>query len=477
MGIDKWGPFAINHGIVGTKIDSTQTKMLRVEIDVLAMYYWVIVSTLHDDNISLAKRALNIDDYTPLPGEAIVYASPQGYTIAAPAVQNNRLANIINHRLLQHFTPGTGFTRLHIDGKRTMQKQAEHRRRDADLATKLADCQTILASHQALVTAGSRSKGTNMKKFWSMLKACRVITDQDKHLLVQSLRALNWRVCECTGEADVCIAKATDNNNNLYAVSRDSDLFFHATVKNILRPYKGSFLSYTKDGVMRALDLSKSQLKLLSMVSKTDYATNVPGYALERNLGIIKRLPTHLTQYIPNNRYVANNTLIPLMLQRYKNRVGQNIDTTHSEAIFLRRAETLLNANDEATHQNRQRIHIRTYRGALQTMLRIQAQRAGTLPFPQPPPRPPGPLRTSQRTRPRKPRPGRHRPSKHRGGKRHHRRRKTKRYAARTITIPHHTTPSGPALLGQAYYQAKATRKASEALAESQRAPKRAKST
>jgi hypothetical protein len=51
MGIDKWGPFAINHGIVGTKVDSTQTKRLRVEIDVLAMYYWVIVSTLHEDDI------------------------------------------------------------------------------------------------------------------------------------------------------------------------------------------------------------------------------------------------------------------------------------------------------------------------------------------------------------------------------------------------------------------------------------------
>jgi len=402
MGIDKWGPFAINHGIVGTKVDSTQTKRLRVEIDVLAMYYWVIVSTLYEDDISLAKRALNIDDYTPLPGEARVYASHVGYTSTAPVAQNDRLAHIINHRLLRSFTPA--FARLHIDGKRTKQKQAEHRRRDADLATRMADCGTILASHQALVAAGDRSKGTDMPKFWSVIKACRVITDQDKRALIQNLVALGWRVCECTGEADVCIAKATDNNNDLYAVSRDSDLFFHATVKNILRPYKGMFLSYTKDGVMKALDLSKSQLKLLSMVSKTDYATNVPGYALERNLQIIKQLPNHLSQYVPNNRYIANNTLIPMMLQRYKDRVGRNIDTTHSEAIYLRRAETLLNANDEATHQNRQRTHIRTYRAAIQEMLRIQAQRAGTLPFPPPPPgapppRPPGPPRTSQRTR------------------------------------------------------------------------------
>jgi hypothetical protein len=40
------------------------------------MYYWII-STLHENDVSLARGALNIDDYTPLPGEARVYAPPK----------------------------------------------------------------------------------------------------------------------------------------------------------------------------------------------------------------------------------------------------------------------------------------------------------------------------------------------------------------------------------------------------------------
>jgi len=75
MGIDMSGTFAYNHGIIGTKLDSTQTKTLWVEIDILRMYYWIIISTLHDNRLP----TLNIHDYAPLPGEACIYVSPQDY--------------------------------------------------------------------------------------------------------------------------------------------------------------------------------------------------------------------------------------------------------------------------------------------------------------------------------------------------------------------------------------------------------------
>ena len=78
------GPFAQNHGIVGTKLDSTQTRALGVEIDILGMYFWLIISTLHEDEVSSMRRMLHIYDFVPRPGAVLLLCIPEAIQIKRP---------------------------------------------------------------------------------------------------------------------------------------------------------------------------------------------------------------------------------------------------------------------------------------------------------------------------------------------------------------------------------------------------------
>ena len=222
MGIHNWNPFAQAHGITGTKLDSTVTKTLTVEVDVLGMYHWQIISALHTQDVAAARPA---PAFVPSPRDLVLYVTPQGYTGTPPPAKDNKTAHIINNRLLQHFNPN--LTTLHIDGHRTKQKQKEHQRRDAEQQKRVTKCLAISGACHALASTGSRRRFKDVKKFWKVIKTCRPILDREKRSLVDDLRKLGWTVCHCTGEADVCIAKVAKAHNNRYAVSRDTDLFFH----------------------------------------------------------------------------------------------------------------------------------------------------------------------------------------------------------------------------------------------------------
>lgn len=337
MGVHDWYPFAADNGIHGTRVSQEDTKSLAVDIDLLGLHYWLIVSTLHEDDVSQAEA----NRATPSAGNTSsthlhhVYATNTGYTSTVTTTASvSKPARALNAVLLAHFNPK--LTVVHIDGGRTVEKQDVHAQRDTDRASVLRICLELSVSNLAASRQGI--PGKQVKQCWEKLKSGRPILQSDKVTIRRDLEKLGWQVCMCTGESDTCIARALQTDGTRYMVSRDSDMFLHSSVGNMLRPFKNFFLSYNREDILTALGLKEVQMQLLAIVSRSDFTQNVDGMGLKRNCEFIKTLPTNLT--------------LDKMLQLYVTRVGQ-VDTTRSMSIFVDRQEQLLtqDANSDLDDQ------------------------------------------------------------------------------------------------------------------------------
>jgi hypothetical protein len=332
MGIDGWYPFAENNNIVGTKVASEDTQQHRVEIDLLGLHYWLIISSLYKNDIAQERVATQAAPGTQsTQGTTRIYAVATGYSSTPPpAATASRLAQEI-HRILSQSFDQTRAT-IHIDGARTREKQAEHQHRNTVRQTALESCHSIAVSNA--LSAHNNEPTVHTKQCWKKLKSSRPIVEADKQTLRQDLGNLGWSLClSCGGESDVCIARVLHTDNTRYAVSRDSDMFFHSSVKNILRPFGRWFLSYDRANVLNSLGLNEAQMQLLAIVSKSDYAQNVRGKGLVRNHKFIKSLPT--------------NHSLGQLLRAYRTNVGV-LDTSNSMSIFVNRVQSPLSGQDAA---------------------------------------------------------------------------------------------------------------------------------
>ena len=348
MGVEGWYPFANEHGIHGKKLDPEQTQKLNVEVDLLGLYYWLIINLLHKGDLArLQPTPAPPPGTVPAQPPVRIYATSQGYSKVKPPVATvDDLAQEIHH-LIANLAPGS--TTIHIDGARTLEKQAEHQERDKTRDSSLDSCFDVVVSNFLAAQQNQRQK--KVKWFWKKITTCRPILDQDKARLIQQLGALGWQVCPCRGEADVCIAHKLVTNPTHYAASQDSDMFFHMPVKNILKPFgRSSFLSYSRADVLESLKLNEAQMQLLAIVSNSDFAQNIPQKGLQRNLTFIQTLDRKWN--------------LDRMLQEYKTRVG-SMNTTHSKSIFVDRTETLIQGDGSAAHQRYLNI-IRLMQGAEQ---------------------------------------------------------------------------------------------------------------
>ena len=97
------------------------------------------------------------------------------------------------------------------------------------------------------------------------------------------------------------------------------------------------FVHYTRTNVCNSLGLSRTQMKLLAVVSKTDYFTNVRGYGLHKNRKLIQTIP--------------DNPLFVMEL-RYMSKVkALKLKNGHAQDIFLNRKENLLKNNAADAYQ------------------------------------------------------------------------------------------------------------------------------
>ncbi|KAF9965990.1 hypothetical protein BGZ73_001191 [Actinomortierella ambigua] len=100
-----------------------------------------------------------------------------------------------------------------------------------------------------------------------------------------------WRVVQCSGEADVEIAKVCSPTD--IVVSRDSDFFAYQSVDHIWRPMgygnRSSVARYHISDILATLQLTRSQLTAMCIVTTNDYSANVPSLGIS-NYSLIKNI-------------------------------------------------------------------------------------------------------------------------------------------------------------------------------------------
>ncbi|KAF9944187.1 hypothetical protein BGZ72_002676 [Mortierella alpina] len=218
---------------------------------------------------------------------------------------------------------------IHIDGPRTTQKIKARTERNKVINTKRVKAVAILNSAKQRASQGQRCK---TQSFYTLLGEIRAMTDPEKESIVEGLAKLGWHAHICSGEADVCVARAAaaSNDTSFAALTRDSDMLMHRPVTKVLMPAKGGLELITREDVLKAFQMDEDQLQLLAVVSTSDFCKSVPQYGLIRNHKAIKRLRAP-----PSG---APDRLRRL-LQLYQRTIGRP-DITNSWSIFVNRQET-----------------------------------------------------------------------------------------------------------------------------------------
>ena len=99
-----------------------------------------------------------------------------------------------------------------------------------------------------------------------MLEEIRALTDPEKESFVEGLSKLGWHAHVCSGEADVCVARAAaaSNDPNFATLTRNSDLLMHRLVTKVWMPAKLSLELMPGGPVSKAFELDEDQPQLLA---------------------------------------------------------------------------------------------------------------------------------------------------------------------------------------------------------------------
>ncbi|KAG0222440.1 hypothetical protein BGW42_006603, partial [Actinomortierella wolfii] len=119
-----------------------------------------------------------------------------------------------------------------------------------------------------------------------------------------------WRVLQCSGEADIDIAKAYLPSD--IVVSPDSDFIAYQSVKHIWRPMgyrnRASIACYHVDDILAILHLTRAQLTAICVVTTNDYNNNVPSLGIASNYELISNIDGALdaTSIVSNYLQLSN---------------------------------------------------------------------------------------------------------------------------------------------------------------------------
>jgi hypothetical protein len=178
-------------------------------------------------------------------------------------------------------------TIIHVDGPRSLEKEAEHKRRDERL-------QKSFDKLTATATKDKLESGLGLK---AVYRTCRSAYRLPSEALDQVLGVIEnngWRVCRCTHQSDLCIAshvRRAPDKSAIRVVTHDSDLLAYEDIHSITIPagISRDWITYYKDKLLLKLDLpSPAHLVLASIVTGNDYTRGVPYYGLASNTVIIR---------------------------------------------------------------------------------------------------------------------------------------------------------------------------------------------
>ncbi|KAF9980874.1 hypothetical protein BGZ75_007881, partial [Mortierella antarctica] len=199
---------------------------------------------------------------------------------------------------------------LYLDGAQAKEKETTHAKRLKTRQDSAAQAEELLAELQQRILNNERvrkwrfqdlKKCTNKVFYWSL---------QSRIEFADYLQQHGWQVQVAITEADLAIARACGPGD--IVISKHSDMAIYGTVHRICRPISGGrFLVYDLQDVVATLNISREQLRVLGVVSRNDYNSNVPTLGSATNFKLVKDIvgtdPAKMVEYLALDQVVLTN--------------------------------------------------------------------------------------------------------------------------------------------------------------------------
>ncbi|KAK3825609.1 MAG: hypothetical protein J3Q66DRAFT_365362 [Benniella sp.] len=303
MGVKEAWKYLEQEGSKGTEVD---TK--------------AISSHIHIDTPSLFRAYITATEHYIVQDQRKQRKSGQAPTKEQLAeAKNVKLASRLNNRLAESFEKSR--VTLHFDGLPSEQKKFAHKERTARRETQIKKAQCSILKTQLIIhsdvdssakdhhvtpsdsttapvkltSAMKRRVVRSNKQAQKLCKAARTLDPSTKAELTKRLRDDHgWIVCECRGEADVCISSQA---GPVTVATSDSDFLFHE-VDVVLRQLPLSKKKYhefhIQQDVLEKLEITANAWRVSGAVTRNDYSRSVEGCDLETNVLIMKSLDENL---------------------------------------------------------------------------------------------------------------------------------------------------------------------------------------
>ncbi|KAF9914374.1 hypothetical protein FBU30_002589, partial [Linnemannia zychae] len=178
-------------------------------------------------------------------------------------------------------------TVLHLDGPSPAAKDATNKARQAKRTQALIKADSLLTKMEESVH--NQHGKLRKREFITLNKAIVAsfyFTQELRQALAKHLQSNGWNVCICSFEADTCIGEKCRQED--VVVTRDSDSLIYSNINTIWRPSRGGYLIYSLPQVLLKLQLSRSALTVLGVVSQNDYGKGIYNLGIKTNIKIIR---------------------------------------------------------------------------------------------------------------------------------------------------------------------------------------------
>lgn len=182
-------------------------------------------------------------------------------------------------------------TILHMDGPSPDEESATNINRQSKRDKALTKGNKLLTNMEATIRNQGRLKKQQFKTVNKAIVDSFYFTHELRQVLVRHLRASGWIVCGCLSEADTCIGVSCKKDD--IVITRDSDALIYSNINTIWRPFgRDRYLVYHVADLLRQLELSRTGLTTLGIVTQNDYGTGVYRMGIEENFKVVRALET-----------------------------------------------------------------------------------------------------------------------------------------------------------------------------------------
>ncbi|KAI7831572.1 hypothetical protein BC939DRAFT_473129 [Gamsiella multidivaricata] len=172
-------------------------------------------------------------------------------------------------RALLRLFPGLNNITIYLDGRQALEERATHLKR-------------LKIAKDALLKA--RESYSSIEK--------HIGSRQDKWPSKQKEGLSKDNDFDLRGQAGVATIPSFQGLEGDIIVSGDSDMLIYPTVETVWRPIsRGRFLVYNLFEVGKYLEIGRSGLTVLGIVSNNDYSKNIFGLGAISNLAVIRDIP------------------------------------------------------------------------------------------------------------------------------------------------------------------------------------------